>query len=119
MPNRQTRRSKKSEFGSMSIKIEDITYNISLGEFSSLDEFDFYQATSRNGRPGLTLMECFQDKKLAGASFVIAGMVWLHRRKSEPELTYEEVMASLHFEDLMSIKNDDDAETETTDNPES
>lgn len=115
MPNRETRRNAKTgqEFV-IRITLHGRTYAIDVMELSALDEEDF---EARTGLSLVALGSVMGDHSRMRLS-IIAALVWLHRRRRERTLTYEEVAGSITLGDLMeAFDNEDQAAEEPVPEP--
>lgn len=120
MPNRAARRNGQAaeKEATITIPCGGHTYVLRFGDFSALDEFDYYKATSAGGTmPGQTLVDVFTGNQ--ASSFAIAGLLWLYRRRAEKGLTFEQVMREFKMSDLGDIVVDDGSDDEDDDESES
>jgi hypothetical protein len=99
VPNREQRRNGSGGDATIKITSGGDTFEMRFGDFSALDEFDYYKIT------GQKLMMVFNSGEIS--SFEIAGLLWLYRRPYEPGLTFEEVAKNLKWSDLESVEVDD------------
>jgi hypothetical protein len=53
---------------------------------------------------GMTVHEAWQEMS-KGALDATAGLLWLMRRRSEPNLTFEEVNSSISFREYLSVRD--------------
>ena len=72
------------------VTVGDDTYDIDFGALTAPDAKEFRKAV---GIPLAAVLSGAQD----GDIDVIAGLVWLARRKDEPALTYEQVAATISY----------------------
>src|SRR5690606_17377658 len=81
-------------------------YEIAMGEFSALDEVHYKKAT------GEDMMSAFTGGNIN--TILLAGLVWLHRRRYEKTLRFETVAAEFKWNDLSSMEflDDEDAPQE-------
>ncbi len=105
MPNRDARRSKKTEDDApvMTLSCGGVKYAIEIAGFSALDEMDFERATEQ--KMGVV----FANMGDAPPSMaVLAGFLWLHRRRTEKRLTFEQVARQFTFQDMIDGVSDDE-----------
>jgi hypothetical protein len=98
VPNRAARRNGTSD-AKIKITCGGEPFEMRFGDFSALDEFDYFKIT------GQRLMMVFSTGEIS--SFEIAGLLWLYRRPYEPGLTFEDVAKNLKWSDLESVEVDD------------
>lgn len=87
-------------------------YDMQIGDFSATDEMAFKETT------GEDLMTPFVEGKVN--AILIAGLIWLYRRRFEKNLRFKKVADSFTFADLDSIEfvgPDDDDGDEDDDKP--
>lgn len=85
------------------VTVDDKQYDIDFSDLTAIDSKAFRHAV---GIPLASVLANTQDGDLD----VIAGLVWLHRRKNgEPSIAYDTVAASIKFTSTLDIG---DAEAE-------
>lgn len=75
-------------------KVDGARYDIDLGDFNAIDAKDFAPTV------GMPLAEVYSGKPLD--LHVIAGLMWLTRRKTNPDITYRELAEGLTYGNLES-----------------
>lgn len=79
------------------VTVDGEQYDIDFSDLSAIDSKDFRKAV------GIPLASVLTERQDADID-VIAGLVWLARRKKEPRLSYEEVAESINFTTDMDMK---------------
>ena len=72
-------------------------YDIRLGDFSAMDEMAFAQVTG-----GKALMQAFTTGEVD--SVMVAGLIWLFRRKLDKKLTFQTVAEQFRWSDLDTVE---------------
>lgn len=93
----------------LKVKTGGNNYVIPMADFSAMDELDYEKATGRD------LMAPFMTGEVT--TVLIAGLVWLYRRRFEKTLTFDSVARQFKFGDLQTLeivdaKDDEVKETE-------
>lgn len=70
-------------------------------------DYTAVEARLFRGEMGVSLQKIFRTGDLD--IDVIAALMWLHRRRDNPRLTYDEVASELTYDDLRTPDTDDDA----------
>jgi hypothetical protein len=105
MPTRKEVRSKsKASSPTVTIITAGRKYTIDFGEMSALDELDFASKLADYGIVNATLMGVLSGQITL---YGVAGVLWLHRRKTKKALTFEEVAEKLKLSDVESVELDD------------
>jgi hypothetical protein len=84
----QPRRRRKPDSSALRIQYEDSAYDIDLSDIS------FSEIRSIRIASGLTFEEMAQASAMLAPEF-LAGLVWLHARKTRPTLEYSAVLDSM------------------------
>jgi hypothetical protein len=116
MPNRQQRRS--GDLPEMAFRITlantprgSETYEVHVEDLSALDEADFGRAMAQAIGARQTFFQAFENV----STIMVAGFVWLVRRRAEKNLQLNDVLKEVHVRDLqsfVSLNDDDDDEAE-------
>lgn len=77
----------------VSITIEDRTYSLELKDIDGLEARAYRKATGFGVKSSFDLFQRGEFDDLE----VVAGIVWLVRRREEPGLSYEDVLGSLTY----------------------
>jgi hypothetical protein len=85
----------------VSFELDGRKYSFAARDFTGEDDLLLYQKT------GCTVMDVFGGKFTL---FTLAGLLWLHRRRTEPKLTFEQVNRSMTFDALETISDDEDGD---------
>jgi hypothetical protein len=80
----------------MRLEVGGVKYRLRLADFSGEDDLAVYRAV------GLSITDIFSG---ALSLFTVAALLWAHRRKREPDLTYEEVARGFRFTDMETIRS--------------
>lgn len=72
------------------ITVDSDTYDVDLSDLTGIDAKDFRRAV------GIPLAAVLTEKTELDLD-VVAGLVWLARRRNEPSLTFEKVAAGINF----------------------
>lgn len=92
-----------SEAPTFEFTVAGAAYTVRLGELTPKDAGDFRRAV------GMSLMSAFGQVDLD----VIAGFVWLVRRRMQPGLSYETVAESFTYDDYLADGPAEPAEADT------
>jgi hypothetical protein len=84
-----TKQKQKDEV-TISFKVDGRSYTMRMSDFNGIDARDFRRELD------MSLLEGFEHFDLDTA----AGLLWLHRRKREPKLTFEQVAGSFNYDSL-------------------
>lgn len=116
MPNRAQRRSGDTPTMGFRVTVAGFTYEIELDNMSALDEADFTRTLATVTGESLTFFEAFQRV----STYTVAAFVWLERRRTEKQLTIQEVMKEVRMRDLNTFETlgeEDDEETQVPETP--
>lgn len=80
------------------------SYTLRMKDFSGADDLAVYQKT------GCTLIDIFAGGRIT--LFTLAALLWRHRLRVEPRLTFEQVNADMTFDAIETVT---DAEDKATD----
>lgn len=80
----------------LKLTVGDRPYEIPIAEFSAMDELDYQRAT------GSDLITPFTTGQIN--SILLAGLLWLYRRRFEKQLRFETVAKELKWESLGSVE---------------
>lgn len=78
----------------ISFEIDGKTVTLKIDDFTGEDDLALFQKT------GVTLFEVFGGKITL---FTVAGLLWLHRRKIDPKLLFEQVAKTVNFSTIETI----------------
>lgn len=90
----------------LQLTVDGKPYTLRLGDFNALDAREYRREL------GAGLLAAFSAPDLD----TICGLLWLHRRKTEPKLKYEDVARTFTYESVDIVSEgepaeDDDPET--------
>jgi len=92
-----------TEDPALSVELDDgKRYIIRLLDFRASDDRLLRQTI------GMTSYQAFIDLQEAMGLDSLAGLVWVMRRRSEPNLTYEEVADSIGLKEAATVRNGDE-----------
>lgn len=85
-------------------------YDMKIGDFSAMDEMAYSQVTG-----GKTLMQAFSTGEVD--SVMVAGLVWLFRRKYEKKLSFQSVAEQFKWADMDTIEIERDGNRPDAERP--
>lgn len=85
------------------ITVDGMNYDLDMGDINAIDAKDFRREV------GITLASSMTDSVDVDLD-VIAGLVWLARRKTERGLTYNDVASMLSFNSDIDFSDVEDGE---------
>lgn len=87
------------------ITVDDKTYDLDFSDITAIDAKDFRREV------GIPLLSVLSDRQEADLD-VVAGLVWLARRKTESGITYEEVAKSISLGSTLGVTKGTEVEAD-------
>ncbi|MGH9225704.1 MAG: hypothetical protein ACRD2W_18400 [Acidimicrobiales bacterium] len=95
---------------SITIRLDGTNFNFSASQVTAIDARDFRAAV------GVPIMQVFTQNSVD--LDVMAGMIWVVRRRTERGLTYEQVASSITYDSDFAFADADGDGSEETAGPE-